>query len=393
MKYPNATIESVSRTFAYNVTVDGYYCVAMLLGMGSNHTVPNVVASAEFRNKFRGNLPASAYPLLSFYQVMSLVYLALGYAWWKLAPQRRSMYMTRDARTVMNLGFQLVFLSVFDIFTSWLLYSWSNQHAFRSDRILAMFEGGWSSSRIVSALSCAADAARITFLVYVLMSASAEQDSATILHAHGVKNTRWLCGFSFVCYALAAAACQRAIFGINDQYSTMLMVPMAVLTVFIAADLVLLMIAMLKSCQFYHGKYKRILVGLVLAIPTGALSSMLIGVLSMFLFVALRAERNYGTANTWPNVWLFLDGLPRMAYTGCMYGGLTRQISLYFRALCCRRSGTSLSSSSKRWQRMKKIPRRRMKRLCCRTAIACKRDITELYTALHHSFMYLHSFP
>ena len=324
---------------------------------------------------------------------MSLVYLALGYAWWKLAPQRRSMYMTRHARTVMNLGFQLVFLSVFDIFTSWLLYSWSNQHAFRSDRILAMFEGGWSSSRIVSALSCAADAARITFLVYVLMSASAEQDSATILHAHGVKNTRWLCGFSFVCYALAAAACQRAIFGINDQYSTMLMVPMAVLTVFNAADLVLLMIAMLKSCQFYHGKYKRILVGLVLAIPTGALSSMLIGVLSMFLFVALRAERNYGTANTWPNVWLFLDGLPRMAYTGCMYGGLTRQISLYFRALCCRRSGTSLSSSSKRWQRMKKIPRRRMKRLCCRTAIACKRDITELYTALHHSFMYLHSFP
>lgn len=365
----------------------------MLLGMGSNSTAPNIVGYADFRNKFRGNLPASAYPLLSFYQLMSLVYLVLSYTWWKLAPQRRSMHMAKYARTVMNLGFQLVLLSVIDIFTSWLLYSWSSLFAFRGGQDQVLFEVGGSFSRSVSALSCAADAARVTFLIYVLMLVSAEQDAATIFLEHGVKRTRWLCGIAFVCYTLAAAACENAIFGWDNQHSSILMIPMAVLTVVIAAELVLLMIAMLKSCQFYHGKYKRILVGLVLAIPTGALSSMLIGVLSMFLFVALRAERNYGTANTWPHVWLFLDGLPRMAYTGCMYHILTCQTSLCSRVLYYLPVGTFLSSSSKKWPRTKKILQSRTKPLYYQTAILRKKDVLKLYIALHYSLMYLHLFP
>lgn len=126
-----------SAVFTYNVTSSGYYCVgATSLSVGSEVTQAeksHFSGHVDFHNKFHGNLPASEYPKLNFYGVMTLVYLVVGAMWITLCVIHRDQIVM-----VQHFVSAMIAFMVIEMACEWLSYTYYNSHVIDLTQFVAL---------------------------------------------------------------------------------------------------------------------------------------------------------------------------------------------------------------------------------------------------------------
>ncbi|CAG8510650.1 17327_t:CDS:2, partial [Dentiscutata heterogama] len=106
--YFNSTGED--RSFIYHVNKTGFYCVAALSFEGKGG---DFMIRIDWRNPY-GELPASDYPKLPFYGLLSLVYLVIGVIWMTL-----SIIHWRDILPIQNYISSVILFLMLEMAFNW----------------------------------------------------------------------------------------------------------------------------------------------------------------------------------------------------------------------------------------------------------------------------------
>lgn len=113
----------------YDVKKTGYYCAAAVQLLNSSALSPGVAhenarVDLEFVNKFKGDLPASEHPRLTFAMALTIVYMALTLAWAGICYLNKHQLLPTQYFILAALGLALV-----DSASQWVRYSYMNGHA------------------------------------------------------------------------------------------------------------------------------------------------------------------------------------------------------------------------------------------------------------------------
>ncbi|KAH0591001.1 hypothetical protein H2248_001112 [Termitomyces sp. 'cryptogamus'] len=116
----------------YSVRKTGYYCVAVVPVTVNSYSIraatdipyhPSYTGSVLFQNTFNGKLPASDYPKVNFYLVMTLVYAIFAAAWGWLCYQHQ-----HELLPIQYYLSGLVGLLLIEMVANWGYYRYLNSH-------------------------------------------------------------------------------------------------------------------------------------------------------------------------------------------------------------------------------------------------------------------------
>ncbi|CAG8731150.1 15595_t:CDS:2, partial [Gigaspora margarita] len=117
------------QSYIYHVNKTGFYCVAAL---PSNKTSQNFIIKIDWRNPY-GELPASDYPKLPFYGLLSLVYLVIGVIWMTL-----SIIHWRDILPVQNYISSVILFLMLEMAFNWGYWENYNNYGVSSTFLLCL---------------------------------------------------------------------------------------------------------------------------------------------------------------------------------------------------------------------------------------------------------------
>lgn len=113
----------------YDVKRTGYYCAAAVQLLNAS-AIPagmvrhsNAEVAIKFENAFKGNLAASEWPRLNLFMAMTIVYIALTFAWLCVCYFHRKHILLTQYFIAAALGLALV-----DAAFQWVKYSYMNRH-------------------------------------------------------------------------------------------------------------------------------------------------------------------------------------------------------------------------------------------------------------------------
>ncbi|KDE09153.1 hypothetical protein MVLG_00866 [Microbotryum lychnidis-dioicae p1A1 Lamole] len=108
--------------YRYEVSKTGYYCVGSVpVALEQSSYNSSYIGVVDFENTFGGNLPASEYPKVFFYFILSMIYLGFAAIWLVLCYQHR-----RDLLPIQKYITATIVFLVIEMFAVWRYFAYVN---------------------------------------------------------------------------------------------------------------------------------------------------------------------------------------------------------------------------------------------------------------------------
>lgn len=294
--------QNVAPTFTYNkepihyrVTKKGYYCVGAVpvAYLANDMTIPSHATykgTVLFKNKFHGQLPATDYPKIRFYLVITAAYLSIA-GWWGYLCYKHK----EDILPIQFYISSLFGLLVIEMLANWAYYRYLNAHGEGLSSVVFLI--------VVAILDAGRNALSFFLLLVVSLGLSVVREEIPLM-----KRATWLAIAHFVfgvMYAIAVVEIELEVVAITTLLFFVMPLSFTLTTflLWIMYGLQGTMTELLARKQTYklsmYRKLHYILIGAVLII------------LGFFVITSMSFSSRYEEdflAGSWPYRWWLMDG-------------------------------------------------------------------------------------
>lgn len=316
-------------TMTYPVNQTGYYCMGAT-SLASNADFSNgqvtsgqFTGHVEFRNSFKGYLPAAEYPKRSFYFVLTLMYMGVLAGWLYLCFKYRSEIVTVQHFITGTLMFLIV-----EMFCQWLSYVYFNSHPVDFLRFKAV--GGnahvTAIARFMLVLTNVLDAAQNSISLFLLLIVSMGYGVVRPSIGPALNRVRILTAVHFVFGVLYSVGIVLILIESQGAWIFGMIVPLAItLTIFLVWTLRSLK-ETIRDLTARRQTYKCAMFVRLYRILVGAMIAINLFFFFSTLLVAYNGTEEL-TSTSWQYRWIVLDGSLALLYFAGTCAYFTTQLT------------------------------------------------------------------
>ncbi|WFD29461.1 hypothetical protein MSPP1_000470 [Malassezia sp. CBS 17886] len=293
-----------AKQLTYNVTETGYYCVGTAWLHGKPAGATRFEGHVEFRNVFRGNLPAAEHPKLYFYAALALLYMVLGAGWLYLCYEHRDQIVAVQHFVSGTVAFLIV-----EMLCQLYYYSYYNSHRIDFVRIRSI-DGRASETlmaRFLLVLINVLDAARNSLSLFLLLIVAMGYGVVRPTIGSEMTKVRVLTGLHFLFGVLYSVGIVLIFMDDASAWMLLFIFPLAfTLTMFLMWILYALKGSIMHLTE-RRQTYKCAMFTKLYRILQGAVAALFI-YFFLTTFVIFTNGADGLVTNLWQYRWLLLDG-------------------------------------------------------------------------------------